>query len=212
MKVLNLYSGMGGNRLLWPDTVDVTAVEFNEEIAEYYKALYPNDKVIIGDAHEYLRLNYKKFDFIWSSPPCQTHSKMVKATRHDMSHQYPDMRLYEEILLLEEWYKGKYIVENVEPFYGAMREPQKIGRHLFWSNLNLLGINDVKRPKGFIQSSGVEGKKALLDWLGLPAPEKNIYYGKNRCNLQVFRNCVHPLLGKDIFKLAEQQFDLEEAL
>jgi len=32
MKVLNLYAGIGGNRKLWPDECEVTAVENNEEI------------------------------------------------------------------------------------------------------------------------------------------------------------------------------------
>jgi hypothetical protein len=36
LKVLNLYCGIGGNRKLWQN-VDVTAVEYNEEIASIYK-------------------------------------------------------------------------------------------------------------------------------------------------------------------------------
>lgn len=69
MKVLNLYAGIGGNRKLWED-VDVTAVENNKEIAAVYQELYPNDKVVIADAHEYLLKHYTDFGFIWSSPPC----------------------------------------------------------------------------------------------------------------------------------------------
>jgi DNA (cytosine-5)-methyltransferase 1 len=98
MKVLNLYSGLGGNRKHWQG-VEVTAVEMQENIAEVYKQQYPNDTVVIGDAHEYLINNYEKFDFIWSSPPCQTHSRMVKATRHDI-RKYPEMELYQEIVWL----------------------------------------------------------------------------------------------------------------
>ena len=77
LKVLNLYAGIGGNRKLWKD-VDVTAVENNPEIAEVYKQFYPNDKVIIADAHQYLLEHFKEFNFIWSSPPCPTHSKLRK--------------------------------------------------------------------------------------------------------------------------------------
>ena len=73
MNVLNLYAGLGGNRRLW-DEVKVTAVEFNADIANVYCHLYPADNVIVGDAHQYLLDNFKNFDFIWSSPPCQTHS------------------------------------------------------------------------------------------------------------------------------------------
>ena len=68
MKILNLYAGIGGNRKLWGVEHEITAVEYNEDIAAVYKDLYPNDTVIVGDAHEYLLKNYKEFDFIWASP------------------------------------------------------------------------------------------------------------------------------------------------
>jgi site-specific DNA-cytosine methylase len=74
MKILNLYAGIGGNRKLWGDEHEVTAVENNEKIAKIYKDLFPKDQVIIADAHEYLLEHHKEFDFIWSSPPCPTHS------------------------------------------------------------------------------------------------------------------------------------------
>lgn len=35
MKVLNLYAGVGGNRMLWRG-VEVTAVEWNKSIADCY--------------------------------------------------------------------------------------------------------------------------------------------------------------------------------
>ena len=82
MKILNLYAGIGGNRKLWGNNHDITAVEHDADIATIYKHYFPKDNLIVGDAHEYLRVNYSDFDFIWSSPPCQTHSRMAKATRH----------------------------------------------------------------------------------------------------------------------------------
>lgn len=82
MKILNLYAGLGGNRKNWGDEHEVTAVEMEQKIADVYKANFTNDTVIVGDAHEYLLNNADNFDFIWSSPPCQTHSRMMKATRH----------------------------------------------------------------------------------------------------------------------------------
>lgn len=52
-RVLNLYAGLGGNRKKWQG-VAVTAVEMEEDIANVYKQNFPNDTVIIGDAHQYL--------------------------------------------------------------------------------------------------------------------------------------------------------------
>ena len=195
MKVLNLYAGLGGNRKLW-ENCNVVAVEYDPKIANIYKRLYPRDEVIVGDAHEYLLNHYNDFDFIWSSPPCQTHSKMVKATRHKLK-RYPDMRLYEEIIFLGNFYGGPWIVENVKPYYKPLIKGRALGRHLFWSNFHFDDF-DVKRPKGFINKCNLEGKKALMDWLDIHY-EENIYYGSNHCPAQILRNCVHPKVGLHIF-------------
>lgn len=81
MKILNLYAGIGGNRKHWNkvnNDIEVTAVEYDEAIAEAYKDRYPSDNVVVGDAKQYLLDHYKEFDFIWVSPPCQTHSAIRK--------------------------------------------------------------------------------------------------------------------------------------
>ena len=195
LEVLNLYPGVGGNRKFW-EGCRVTAVENNEKIAAVYQRQHPEDTVIIGDAHKYLIENYSNFDFIWSSPPCQTHSRMNKATRHK-TRRYPDMKLYEEIIFLQHFYKGPWIVENVVPYYEPLIKAKKIGRHLFWSNF-AFEAEDVKRPENFINLANLAGKKALMDWLGIHYDE-NIYYGNNHCPAQILRNCVHPKLGKQIF-------------
>ena len=64
MKVLNLYAGIGGNRKLWTDC-EVTAVEYDSKIAAVYKKNFPNDIVIVADAHKYLVENIDNFDFIF---------------------------------------------------------------------------------------------------------------------------------------------------
>lgn len=197
MKVLNLYAGLGGNRKKWTG-VEVTAVEMDERIAEIYKRHNPDDTLVVGDAHQYLKDNYKLFDFVWSSPPCQKHSKMMKATRHDVA-DYPDMRLYEEIIFLDNFFSGSWIVENVVPYYKPLVAPKiRVGRHLFWSNKELFGIQDIKRPSGFINKSNLKGKQEMMDWLGIHY-EENIYYGNNHCPVQILRNCVHPDLGLQLF-------------
>jgi len=199
MNVLNLYAGVGGNRKHWQDCL-ITAVESDERIAAVYQRQHPDDMVVVGDAHEYLREHYDEFDFIWSSPPCQTHSKMAKATRHK-NRRFPDMALYEEILFLTHFFKGAWVVENVVPYYAPLIRPTKVvGRHVFWSNFDF-EAEDVKRPANFIKMANLAGKKALQDWLGIHYDE-NIYYAGNHCPAQVLRNCVHPDLGLQIFMAA----------
>lgn len=195
-KVLNLYAGLGGNRKFW-DNCEVTAVEMEEDIAEVYKKLYPNDNVIISDAHKYLLDHADEYDFIWSSPPCQTHSKMMKATRHK-KNRYTDMSLYQEILFLTHFYKGNWLVENVKPYYEPLIKPTKIlGRHYLWSSFKI-GDFDMPNIKGFITKGTVSETEQLKEWLGIKY-EGNIYYKNNHCPGQVLRNCVHPDFGKFIF-------------
>lgn len=199
-RVLNAYAGVGGNSKFWND-YDVVAVEIDPKIAKVYKDLNPTHEVIIGDAHEYIRANYAEFDFIWSSPPCQTHSKMVKATRHK-NRNYPNMMLYEEILFLSHFFKGKYVIENVVPFYEPLVNPSnQVGRHCFWSNFDF-NVDDVSRPSNFINMSNLAGRKKLQDWLGIHFEDK-IYYAGNHCPAQVLRNCVHPDIGKAILESAK---------
>lgn len=201
MKVLNLYAGLGGNRKRWKG-VDVVAVENEPKIAAIYQRLHPNDEVVVGDAHKYLLEHFEEFDFIWTSPPCQTHSKMAKATRHKLK-RYPDLTLYEEIIFLKSYAKYKWVVENVVPYYEPLIAGRRMGRHMFWSNFDFAPF-DVPRPGGFINKCNLEGKRALQDWLGIHY-EENIYYGKNHCPAQILRNCVHPDLGQHIFEAAKKE-------
>ena len=195
MKILNLYAGLGGNRKDW-ENVKVTAVEMESKIAEVYKQNFPEDIVVIGDAHQYLLNHYKEFDFIWSSPPCQTHSKMAKATRHELK-RYSDMGLYQEILFLKHFFNGKFVVENVKPYYEPLIKPSnEIGRHLFWSNFKITPF-DIPNFKGFITAGTVSETEKMKEWLGINY-EGNIYYKNNHCPGQVLRNCVHPSTGKHI--------------
>jgi len=148
MKVLNLYACLGGNRYKWDEVanIKVTAVELDPEATRLYQERFPNDTVIVADAHDYLLKNYMHFDFIWSSPPCPSHSR---ARNYNTTYEalYPDMKLYEEIILLETRFKGKYCVENVIPYYEPLINGIKRGRHLYWTNFNLPNsLNERKTP------------------------------------------------------------------
>ena len=159
-KILNLYACLGGNRYKWNEVredIEVTAVELDPEAARLYQERFPNDKVIVADAHQYLLDHYKEFDFIWSSPPCPTHSR----TNHFLNAQghirYPDMKLYEEIVFLKTFFKGKYVVENVIPYYTPLIIAKERHRHLYWTNFNLPNVlSDRKSPNMSVQKSGRE--------------------------------------------------------
>jgi DNA (cytosine-5)-methyltransferase 1 len=200
-KILNLYAGLGGNRKLWD--AEVTAVELEPKIADVYRRQHPNDTVIVGDAHEYLLENYQSFDFVWTSPPCQTHSRMVCGHK---TKRYADMKLWQEIIFLKHHFPGRWVVENVIPYYDPLIRPtMQVGRHLFWSNF-WFTADEVKQPDDFIVLSDVAGKKKLQEWLGIHY-EENIYYGDNHCPAQILRNCVHPNLGAQILAAARTAND-----
>lgn len=201
IKALNLYAGLLGNRDKWKN-VEVTNVELEEEILEVGKQRHQNDNFVIADAHKYLLDHYDEYDFIWSSPPCQSHSRMMKATRHDV-RKYPDMSLYQEIIFLQHFFKGQWVVENVKPYYEPLIKPTAvIGRHYFWSNFKISEQFEIKQPKGFITSGSACETQKLKDWLGIQY-DGNIYYKNNHCAGQVLRNCVHPDLGLYIFEQAK---------
>ena len=88
----------------WGGSHQVTAVEYEPQIAAVYADLYPQDELIVSDAHQYLLEHHEEFDFIWSSPPCQTHSSFrynIGVRFRGTKPAYPDMTLYEEIVFLQ---------------------------------------------------------------------------------------------------------------
>ena len=167
MKVLNLYAGIGGNRKLWDD-VEVTAIELDPDIAAIYQDLFPDDTVIVTDAHQYLLEHFKDYDFIWSSPPCPTHSQMRKnlGVHNGLCKPlYPDMKLYEEIIFLQTYYEGLWCVENVQSYYDPLIRPQSLGHHYFWSNFHITEKYippHVARTATFFPSNGNSLITALI--------------------------------------------------
>jgi len=164
MKILNLYACLGGNRYKWDEVteIEVTAVELDPEAARLYQERFPNDKVIVADAHQYLLDHYKEFDFIWSSPPCPTHSRFQISMKTKRKMKYPDMKLYQEIIFLDTFFNGKYCVENVIPYYEPLIPAKKRDRHFYWTNFNLPNVlSDRKSPNMAAQKEGRELYKKL---------------------------------------------------
>lgn len=193
MRVLNLYAGIGGNRKLWGDDLEITSIEYNEEVAEIYKDLYPNDNLIVADAHDFLIKNYKEFDIIWASPPCQSHSEIricgVRSGQYDAV--YPDMKLWQEIIFLQNYAKFncKFVVENVKPYYTPFVRPTaEIHRHLFWSNARLSKI-EIEQEVNL----GLVHDNSTVFGINLKKYNVTSMYKK-----QILRNMVNPKLGKHI--------------
>ena len=202
--VLNLYAGIGGNRKLWED-VDVTAVEWDEEKAEVYQDHFPKDEVVVTDAHDYLENHISdEWDFIWASPPCPTHSRMNHINHSQHGVNYPDMKLWQEVIVLQthaERLGFDYCVENVKTYYQPLYKPQVVGEHYLWSNFH---IPNVEFPSRGIRTGGTENT------IGFDYDEYQEKYGYDLSKYDVakskkekaLRNCVEPRLGKHVFEAA----------
>lgn len=191
LKILNLYAGIGGNRKLWDGDIEVTAVESNPDIAAVYKYYFPNDKIIIGDAHKFLLEHFNEFNFIWTSPPCPSHSdwRRLWTDAGKLTPIYPEMDLYQEILLLKHYFKGFWVVENVISYYEPLIKPSRIANHYIWSNFTVGDMGKVEKRGSREDRHYLAKRKGFMlpDWV------------KNK--RQLLRNCCEPELGKHIFNM-----------
>lgn len=210
-KVLNLYAGIGGNRKHW-ENVNVTAIEHNESIASYYQDQFPDDTVLVTDAHDYLETHLRDdWDFIWSSPPCTTHSRInimkvfdntKERGNHTYTPQYSDMRLYQEILLLQSFAPKttNWVVENVTSYYTPLIKPQRLGRHYFWANYN-------------IPTQNIDNTTVTIETDSIREFEREYGFDVSEIDIRgdkLLRNCTHPELGKHVFESRHTQTQLIE--
>ena len=202
MRILNLYACLGGNRYKWGDEHEITAVEWDEELARLYQERFPKDEVIVADAHQYLLDNYQNYDFIWSSPPCPTHSR-ARAYNSKYKAQYPDMALYQQVILLElvskgenPRFKGKYVVENVVPYYEPLIPAHKRGRHLYWTNFSL--PNELSKRKPPVFGNSTDELNKLCEFHDYNFKQ---YKGK-QSTVKIARNLVEYEAGKTILDTA----------
>jgi len=191
----------------------------NPNIADAYKDLFPADTVICGDAHEYLLKNYKEFDFIWSSPPCPSHSRArygLGVCGHGYDYIYPDMTLYQEIILLTHQCREiKWVLENVLPYYDYLIEPSRIlGRHAYWSNFFIerkkVSMNGMiagnTKPPGKLSSYRITGEKSYLQHLTGFNLDKYTGFDKRKS----LRNCVEPEIGLHILNCATENVEQKQ--
>lgn len=205
-KILNLYACLGGNRYKWDEVakeagieIEVTAIELDPEAARLYQERFPNDVVIVTDAHQYLLDHFKEFDFIWSSPPCPSHSRVriSQKNRDNFNFIYPDLKLYEEVIFLENFFEGKFIVENVIPYYDPLIQAQKRGRHLYWTNFLLPNNINERDLEGVLTSmkNEVNVLSKFHDY------DFRKYKGEQPVN-KMARNLVDYEAGRTIFEVA----------
>ena len=100
------------------------------------------------------------------------------------------MIIYQEIIFLKSWFKGKWVVENVKPYYDPLIKPSiELGRHIFWSDFFIQGreFNNIDVARSTTEE--------LAKDLDFPIP---------RCQKArlLLRNCVKPEMGLHIFKCA----------
>jgi DNA (cytosine-5)-methyltransferase 1 len=113
------------------------------------------------------------------------------------------MKLYEEILFLQHYYKGKWVVENVIPYYEPLIPAQKRGRHLYWTNFMLpasIGEREVKI------GAGKDEVRKLCEFHEI---DLSSYKGEQRKD-KIARNLVDYEAGKTIFNTAFEIIEKKE--
>jgi DNA (cytosine-5)-methyltransferase 1 len=191
----------------------ITSVEHNQHIAYLYHKRFHKDKIIIGDAYQYLENHYKKFDFIWASPPCQSHTRMCAFPRY--RKRLPDLRLYSLIIFLDRFFDGFWAVENVIPYYTPLiHQTAIVDRHYIWSNYPIEDRR-FEKPRGNIKDLPLS---TLCEFLKVDMKLIETFIPKNWPNhdykRQILRNCVLPEAGKYILDqiVNKKQSNLEKFL
>lgn len=211
MKILNLFAGIGGNRTLW-NGHEITSVEFNPVVVKIYRKRFPLDRILVQDVFDFLRdknNNLNDYDFIWASPPCQSHSQMQKFNPSKITRPpIPDLTaVYGLKFWLQQNYSNFYVIENVQPYYKVPIKPTvKLGRHLFWSNFSILpkifphkflGTNKHGKIGGVMREDyNHQIEKMML--IDIKKELAESFKGKKLRT--VVRNCVDPKIGKYILR------------
>jgi DNA (cytosine-5)-methyltransferase 1 len=108
------------------------------------------------------------------------------------------MKLYEEIIFLDNFFEGKYVVENVIPFYEPLIPSQKRGRHLYWTNFKLpQDVGERIEGKGLI-STGINEVAQLSKFHDYDFRK----YKGTQTVQKMARNLVDYEVGKSIFETA----------
>jgi len=183
--------------MLWPSGHQITAVELDPSVAGAYAKMFPLDNVVKADAHSFLLNNFEDFDFIWSSPPCPTHSKaqILNCKGKGQSPKYIDCQLWQEIILLKTFYRGVFAVENVVTYYEPLVKPSfKQGRHYYWTS-------SADKPAYKKEEHAVlrlrKSVNELIEQYGLPKSILEDVKDIRRC----LRRMLNPKQGLEVFAM-----------
>lgn len=204
VKILNLFAGIGGNRKAWSNH-EIISVEINQDLARVYHQFYPEDLIIVDDVYKFLKRNeLNKFDFIWASPPCTTHTCMTGANKRLV----PDVTgIYGLKLYFDSVYQNAYVIENTQPWYQPLIQPSvKLDRHYFWSNFFIpCGNFAPRREKKYTSLTNPE----LLKFHNIPNFR---LYDKTLRKEVILRNCCHYSIGEHILESYLKKPDLRNSL
>ncbi len=203
IKILDLFCGIGGvakgfQRYLLEQgmSFEYYAVDVDPKVLRAHKKFNPLSNTILRDAYSFTDDELLEFDFIWASPPCETHSRLnFYNWGNPKKYKEPDMRFYE---LIEMLYRLNipFVVENVEPYYKPPIKPSvKVYRHVLWTNLSirpfrvdLPNFSDVK-----------DDVKSLTKYHGVPRDVVNTL-GTARKARSALRDMVNPIVSYNIAK------------
>ena len=108
------------------------------------------------------------------------------------------MSLYQEIILLQTHFDGKYCVENVIPYYEPLIKGKKIGRHIYWTNFKIPYDLKERDMSGVMCGQSNNELQKLCEFHKI---DLSSYKGKQRKD-KIARNLVDYEAGKTILETA----------
>jgi len=198
VRVLDLYAGLGGTdkgiRKVAAEKnikLDYYAIEIDPAVCQAHKKNHLESNVICADVKDWLD-KVTDFDFVWASPPCQTHSINNYSNKAIGYKTKPvDWSLWHVIDILQRAETIPFVVENVKIWYNEpFKHNFKLDRHYFWTNLQLVPFDYHKKP--------------AKEWCHISVKDWQEYHqlepattGDKR---QQLRNCVHWSIAAGIFE------------
>ena len=134
-----------------------------EFIAIFFQKIH-NDTV--SDAHQYLLDHYKEFDFLFGLR--RRVLLIAELAQCKKKKIYPDMALYQVIIFLKHWFRGKvFSISTIIPYYKPLIESvstENAHRHCLWTNF---WVQDMEKPiKKLATCKAPEERKMLQEEFG----------------------------------------------